>query len=217
MPVKTLLALLLMLISMPLNPDGGGDDGDDDDGGDDGEDRSKQGDPADDGDDDELGDKGKAALTRERKARETAEARAKSAEKELRDLKRAQRDADEQRDQESGNWEKLATDRATELDTANARIEELEGELRQRDVQTWRLKAAAAHNIPTDEKTLDRIQGETEADILADAEELAKLMGIDPPDDTDAGRSENRGPRRPRRNADKGTDWSNPSVWGIDT
>lgn len=66
---------------------------------------------------DDLGDKGKAAIDKERQARKDAEKRAKDAEARLAELDAAQAKKDEDEAKARGEFEKLANDRLTKLET----------------------------------------------------------------------------------------------------
>lgn len=83
-------------------------------------------------DDTPLGDAGKAALEAERKAARAAETRAKTAERELADLKAAKAKEEEDKQAEQGEWKTLAEKRdadlkaaATNLETATSELEAL--------------------------------------------------------------------------------------------
>lgn len=79
----------------------------------------------------------------------------------------AKRKADEEAAKAKGEWEKLAGDR-------QKRVDELEASLKQRDHDDLRRRVAAKHKLP--EALANRLTGDDEAALDADATELAKLV-----------------------------------------
>lgn len=77
-----------------------------------------------------------------------------------------------------GDWEKVATDRQREID-------DLKAEIAKRDQGDLRRKVAAANKLPAD--AAERLKGTTEAELDADAKELAKLIGVREAPNTEAG------------------------------
>jgi hypothetical protein len=77
-----------------------------------------------------------------------------------------------------GEWEKVAAERERE----NA---ELKAQLAARDRALLVAKVAAKHQLPP--AIADRLAGDDEAALEADAKELAKLLGPRPAPDTEAG------------------------------
>lgn len=128
--------------------------------------------------DEPLGENGKKALDAERKAREAADGEVKRLQKLVDDKATADRKAEEAKAQEQGEWEKLAKQREDELNAARA-------ELAKRDHNALKAKAAAKHRLP--DELAERLAGETEADLDADAAKLAKLVEPRKAPDTEAG------------------------------
>lgn len=123
----------------------------------------------------ELGDSGKAAIKAERDARKKAAAEATELKKRLDTLESEKRTADEAKAKEDGKYKELLEARETEL-------ADMRQQLQERDLRAWRTQAAEKHNIPA--SLVNRIVGDTEQDILADAESIAKdLQKRTPPDD----------------------------------
>jgi hypothetical protein len=126
----------------------------------------------------ELGEKGKQALERERERRKAAERDAKEKAARLAELERKQAEADAAKakaDEEDaakrGEFEKLAAKRAEEIDR-------LKAEIAKRDHDALRDRIARKHKLP--DALATRLRGDTEADLEADATELAELIPVDP-------------------------------------
>lgn len=101
----------------------------------------------------ELGEAGKKALEEERKARKTAEKAAKAYEARLKELE----------DKDKSEAEKLA-ERATNAEKTAAEAHK----------QYLRLKVGVDKGLPT--AVADRLQGETEEDMAADADRLLEVL-----------------------------------------
>lgn len=108
----------------------------------------QQGEPA------ELGDAGKKALAEERK-------RAAVAEKEAKALK--------------ARLDEIETANLSELDKAKNRASEAETRLSQIEQTNTRMRVALEAGLPLED--VDRIKGETEDELLADAKSLAARLG----------------------------------------
>ena len=128
--------------------------------------------------DESLGENGKKALEAEREARAADDKEVKRLQKLVDDEATAKRKADETKAKEQGEWEKLAKQREDELNAAKA-------ELATRDHNALKTKAAAKHRLP--DELAERLAGETEADLDADAAKLAKLLEPRKAPDTEAG------------------------------
>lgn len=128
--------------------------------------------------DEPLGDAGKAALQKERDAREAAEKEAKRLKKIVDDAEAAKKKADDEAAAKNGEFEKLATDR-------RARIAELEQQLAERDASALRAKVAAKHKLP--DELAELLRGESESDLETHAKTLAKLVKPPVAADTEAG------------------------------
>lgn len=81
--------------------------------------------------------------------------------------RRAERAAEEKRLAEAGEYSKL-------LEQERARAAELESQLKQRERALLADRIGRRHNLP--EPLIDRLRGETESELEADAKELAKLL-----------------------------------------
>lgn len=129
-------------------------------------------------DDEALGDAGKKALEAEREARKKAEKDAKDAKAELDRINREKTDAERKAAEEQGNYKKLYEDLLKEHDTLKTTAEK-----EKRDA--LRTKIASEFNLPSD--LAERLAGETEADLKADAEKLAKLVKAPSAPNTETG------------------------------
>ncbi len=121
--------------------------------------------------DESLREAGKAALQREREAREVAE-------RELTRLKREQAKRDEAEATAKGEFEKLATER-------QKRIDELEAAVTERDRLDRRRAMRQKHHLAEDLEPL--ISGETDVEMEAAAKLLAKHAKAPAAADTEAG------------------------------
>ena len=92
---------------------------------------------------------------------------------------------DDEAAKKRGDFEKLANDRQAEIDR-------LKGEVEKRDRDALRVKVAAKHKLP--EALASRIVGNTEAEMEADAVNLAKTIGPAPATNNDANRGNNPKP-----------------------
>ncbi|HVL41283.1 MAG TPA: hypothetical protein VM348_03935, partial [Brevundimonas sp.] len=81
-----------------------------------------------------------------------------------------------------GDFEKLATDR-------QARIEELEQDIAERDKKELRRAVGAKHKLPTD--IADLLIGDDQAALEEHAKRLAKTVGVREAPDTEGGAGEN--------------------------
>lgn len=155
------------------------------------EDKTKKEEPTGSSNDDkDLGENGKKALQEERDARRAAVARATEAEKELKRIKDAQEEADRKAAEDQGNYKKLYEDLI-------AKHETLEADLKKKERDALRTKVAGNHNLPSD--LVERLAGETEAELEADAEKLAKLVKATPPPNTETGTSTKPPPKETKR------------------
>lgn len=151
-------------------------------------------------DTDQLGEKGKEAIRREREARKAAEKERSDLKKRLDELEAKQREAAEAKAKEEGRYKELLEEREREL-------REKEAQLADRDRQTWRLKAATKHGIPDD--LVDRITGDSEEAMDADAKTLATFLKAKDAPDTDNGP---RPPRTPKADPKRYQDFAK---WGL--
>ena len=136
--------------------------------------------------DEPLGEAGKLALMKERETREAAEKRAKAAETELAKINAAKVTADEETAKRNGEFERLyqaeiAKRESTEKELATERRTALVG------------RVAAKHKLP--EAFSERLRGETEEELEADAKELAKHVGVRHAPDTEGGAGSRSGVR----------------------
>lgn len=152
-------------------------------------------------DTDALGDKGREALKRERDARKAAEKERNDLAKRIADIEKAQKDRDDADAKAKGEWEKVATERQQELD-------QLKADLAARDMRDRKIAAATAANLPKD--MAERLRGETDEELEADAKELAKHLRTQEAPDNDAGERTPKGIKKPDKNA-----WSDPAKWGL--
>ena len=149
----------------------------------------------------QLGDKGREALKREREARKAADKRAADLEKRIAEFEKAQKDRDAETARQNGEWEKVATEAQAELETLKAQIAE-------RDLRDRKAAAAKAAGLPDD--MADRLRGDTDEELEADAKALAKHLRTPEAPDTDAGDRTPRGTKKPDKRA-----YSDPAKWGL--
>lgn len=102
-----------------------------------------------------------------------------------------------------GNFQKLYED-------LEGKYKALESSIAERDLKDRRIAAAKAARLPDD--MADRLRGDTDEELEADAKELAKHLRTQDALDTDAGERTAKGTRKP----DKGQ-WSDPTKWGLRT
>jgi hypothetical protein len=119
------------------------------------------------------------ALKEEREAR-------REAERKVRKFDQDQRDAETQRAIKAGEWEAVAKSKDTEIADLTARIAALEGQITERDGAIVKAKVAAKYRLP--EQLVGRLRGTTEAELDADAKELAKLVAPPQAAETEAAR-----------------------------
>lgn len=148
--------------------DGGSDDGNTND--------DKANDRDDQGGDESLGDAGKKALDTEREARKKAEKDARDLKKRLDQTEADQKKRDDDNATKNGEWEKLAKDREAE----NAELKRM---IDERDRQDRKRAAAKKHNLA--DEWIERLSGETDEDLDADAKALAKMVGSREAPETD--------------------------------
>lgn len=96
----------------------------------------------------------------------------------------------ERKAQEQGEFEKLAKERAD-------RIAQLEADIAKREHEALRARVAAKHKLP--EALADRLRGENEAELEADAKELAKLKVISDAPKTETGKSSQGDGKQPEQ------------------
>jgi len=149
----------------------------------------------------ELGEKGRDALQRERNARKAAEKERATLAKQIADLEKAQKDRDDADARQKGEWEKIATDRQKELDT-------LKQDLADHDLKSRKETIAKAHGIP--DEFVDRLKGDTDAEIEDDAKTVAKLLKAREAPETDAGAKTPAGVKKPDKSS-----YSDPARWGL--
>lgn len=154
-------------------------------------------------DTDDLGDKGKAALKREREARKAAEKRRGDLEKQIAAYEKEKREADDKAAKDAGEWEKVATAREEELT-------KLRNDLAARDLKERKAAIAKANGIPDD--AIDRLHGETDEELEADAKALARILKAREAPDTDAGERTPPGSKKRDR-----TKYAEPGRWGLPT
>lgn len=118
------------------------------------------------------------ALREERTARRDAETRLKKIDAE-------KKRADTERAIKAGEWESVAKAKDGEIAERDARIAELEAAIADRDLSLVKARVAAKHRLP--EKLIARLQGANEAELDADAKELAKLVASPKAPDTQVG------------------------------
>lgn len=148
-----------------------------------------------------LGDAGKAALKAEREARKKAESEVKSLAKRIEDFERRERERDEQAAKDQGKWEEIAKAREDEL-------AQLKREIAERDLRDRKTAIAKAHDLP--DEFVERLKGETDEELEADAKAIAKLLKIREVPDNDAGQRTPPG----NKNRDK-KQFADPARWGL--
>ena len=148
-----------------------------------------------------LGDKGKAAIQRERDARRAAEKERADLQKRIDAFEQQQREAEDAKAKEKGEWEKVATQREEEL-------AEVRAQLAARDLKDRKAAIAKQHGIP--EEAIGRLNGSTDEEIEEDAKALAKILKPREAPDTDAGERTPPGATK----VDK-SKFSNPAMWGL--
>lgn len=104
----------------------------------------------------------------------------------------AEQDAERKRTEESGDKDAKIKLLEGDKGTLQSRIDELEGQLAQRDDETVRLRVAAKYKLP--EGWHVRLQGKSEADYDRDAKEMAKQVAPPKPLDREPGQ---RGDKTP--------------------
>ncbi len=117
----------------------------------------------------------------------------KEAAKHRTDLRKVQADAaraEQDKAKEAGNFQALYEAAQTTITERESRIVELEGQIAESDRATRRQTIAAKHRLTPE--LADRLRGDTDDELEADAKSLAKFVRTDAPD-TEAG----RGGRRP--------------------
>ncbi len=143
-------------------------------------------------------DKTLARLSDERRE---ARERAQKAEAELEAIRKKQRDADEAKAKESGEFQKLLEQREKDLN-------ELKASIAQRDFADLKRRIAAGEGLTASWAT--RIQGDDEDALRADAKAIAKDLKTREPSDTDAGDRTKPGQKRPDKK-----EFANQARWGI--
>lgn len=118
--------------------------------------------------------------------------------KDAEDAAQAAADADAKA---KGEWEKIAQKRQEELDA-------LKAQLADRDLRDRKAAIAKAAKLPDD--MADRLRGETDEELEADAKELAKHLRTQDAPENDTGERTPKGTKKP----DKGA-WSDPARWGL--
>lgn len=149
----------------------------------------------------DLGDKGKAALKAEREARRAAEKAAADTQKRIDELEAKQREANEAKAKEEGNYKQL-------LEQREAELAELKGKLEERDLKDRKAAIAKANGIPED--AISRLQGATDEELEEDAKALAKLLKSREAPETDAGERTPPGQKKPDKSK-----FADPAMWGL--
>lgn len=119
----------------------------------------------------------------------------------------AEKAAERQREQdrnnqltEQGQYKDLWTDEKTKRETAEARVVELEGQIQESRLNALRSKIAKEFNIP--EGLADRIRGDDEAAMRADATEVAKNVAPPKAPETQTGNNGNTNANETRNDGD---------------
>lgn len=116
----------------------------------------------------------------------------KEAAKHRTDLRKVQADAtkaEQDKAKEQGNFEKLYEAEQKTVAERDARIVELEGQIKGAEHASLRAQVAQKYTLPVD--LADLLQGDDEAALEASAKVIAKHVRIDAPD-TEAGRAGRR-------------------------
>lgn len=113
----------------------------------------------------------------------------KNTQRDLATLKTADQKRTEDAAKKQGNFEKLYETAQTTITERDARIVELEGQIAEGERATRRQAIAAKHRLTAE--LADRLRGDTDDELEADAKSLARLIRIDAPD-TEAGRGGRR-------------------------
>lgn len=149
----------------------------------------------------DLGDKGKAAIQREREARKAAEKAAADTQKRIDALEAKQREVEEAKAKEQGDFKTLLEQREAELADMKAKLEA-------RDLKDRKAAIAKANGIPED--AISRLQGATDEELEEDAKALAKLLKAREAPDTDAGERTPPGQKKPDKSK-----FADPAMWGL--
>lgn len=126
----------------------------------------------------QLGDAGKAALQREREAREASDKEVKRLKKIVDDAEAAARKREADEAKAKGDFEALAK-------TAQEERDALKAELAERDKRDLRARVAKANKLP--EEIAPTLQGDDEAAMNEHAKLLAKYVKPQAAPDTEAG------------------------------
>lgn len=113
-------------------------------------------------------------------------------------------EASAQAAKEAGNYKDL-------YDKAQAKLEKLEGELK--EVQLSEIKARVAREAKLPASMIDRLRGETEEELMDDAKKLVADIAPLAAPDIDGGATNNGGRRQTKKKDD--VDYSDPKVWGL--
>jgi len=150
---------------------------------------------------DALGDKGIAALKAERDARRAAEKERAELQKRIDAIEQQQREAEDAKAKEKGEWEKVAKQREEEL-------AEVRAQLAARDLRDRKAAIAKQHGIP--EEAIGRLSGSTDDELEEDAKALAKILKPREAPETDAGERTPPGTKK----VDK-SKFADPAIWGL--
>lgn len=154
--------------------------------------------------DEQLHDAGKLALKRERDARKTAERKLADVETRLADFEKRDKAAADAKAKADGDYQKLLDERERE----NA---ELQRKLAERDLVDRKRVAAKSAGLP--DTFAERLRGETDEDLVADATSLAEFVRTPNAERIDTGERSSRGENQEQdRKA-----LSNPARWGLRT
>lgn len=140
---------------------------------------------------DDLGEKGKAAIKAERDARKKAETELADMRKRIEGFEARQREADEAKQKEDGEYKAL-------LEKRDAELEDLKNSLADRDLNDLKRKVGKHKDFGLPDDLIDRLQGTTEDEIREDAKKLAAFVALKDGPDTDAGKRGNPGGKPPK-------------------
>lgn len=113
-----------------------------------------------------------------------------------------QKAADEE-SKKKGEWETIAKQREDEL-------ESLKGQLAERDLRERKTAIAKTAGLP--DELADRLKGETDEELEADAKAMAKHLKAQDAPDNDAGKRTAPGLKKPDKSA-----YADPARWGLQT
>lgn len=116
---------------------------------------------------------------------------------------------------ESGDFKKALEREQRKVKTLEDKIAQMERDDAEAKLETARIKIATDEGLP--KWAYDRIKGETEDELKADAKRLAESLGVNDAPDGDLGKSNNSsGSRRNRRRDDEIPAYEDPGFWNTD-